>query len=359
VTDWSKADLIAIVEGAYDLRVTEEEWLQQLCDRTQAVAQADRGVAAFHVDTRQRDLLVGPVVISPDTAPEVREMLEGLGELFDRSARGELGLVERGKARFFQRAFRGSVEEPNTRLFWHERDPAGPRWIHTLGTSIRDQLTLVQTHIDGLGATMLVGGLDEPRSLRPAERALYYMLSAHVKAGMRLRQRLGPGAAERTEEAPEEGAVLDAGGEVLHAEGEAKGREERDALREAARRIDRARTRALGRGPEALAIWEGLIEGRWSLVERIDSDGKRLLLAHRNPHDVRDPRGLTPMETRVVGLAIRGYSDKLIAYHLGIAQGTASSHLTTAMRKLGVTNRVALVRRLGPLFPGPKREAAE
>ena len=78
----------------------------------------------------------------------------------------------------------------------------------------------------------------------------------------------------------------------------------------------------------------------------------RFVLAHANPHRGRDPWGLTGMETRVVALAIRGYADKLIGYHLGIAPGTVSTHLASAMGKLGVERRVNLVRLLGPLFPG-------
>ena len=53
----------------------------------------------------------------------------------------------------------------------------------------------------------------------------------------------------------------------------------------------------------------------------------------------------------VVGLTVRGYSDKLTAYHLGIAEGTVSRHLSQAMSKLGIHGRVELVRRLGRFYP--------
>ena len=150
-------------------------------------------------------------------------------------------------------------------------------------------------------------------------------------------------------EAPSDGAVLSASGQVLHADGEARGGVEE--LVEAARDVDHARSTRSGRGEDALRVWQGLIQGRWSLVDQFDTDGKRFLLAHRNPEDVHDPRGLSPMESRVVGLAVRGYADKLIAYHLGIAEGTASAHLAGAVRKLGIANRVELVRRLGTRYP--------
>ena len=164
---------------------------------------------------------------------------------------------------------------------------------------------------------------------------------------MRLRRRLHESAG--AVEAPEGGAVLNASGGVVHADGEARtGIEE---LTEGARRIDHARSAKSGREEDALRVWQGLIQGRWSLVEEFDTDGKRFVLAHRNPEDVRDPRGLTPIESRVVGLAVRGYPDKLVGYHLGIAEGTASSYLVDAMRKLRISNRVELVRKLGTRYP--------
>ncbi len=218
--------------------------------------------------------------------------------------------------------------------------------MYTLGAPVDDVFVLMSHHIDDNGATAIFAGLKGKRTYRPAERQMFQMLSAHIKAGLRLRRRLQ----ERTGvDAPEDGAVLDASGRLVHADGEA--RDGIEELTENARRIDEARTTKSGRQEEALSVWQGLVQGRWSLVEQWDTDGKRFMLAHKNPEDVRDPRGLTPMETRVIGLAVRGYSDKLIAYHLGVAEGTTSSHLAGALRKLGISNRVELVRRLGTRYP--------
>ncbi|MBX3229512.1 MAG: hypothetical protein KIT84_17160 [Labilithrix sp.] len=49
----------------------------------------------------------------------------------------------------------------------------------------------------------------------------------------------------------------------------------------------------------------------------------------------------------MTGLAARGYSDKLVAYHLGIAEGTVASCLSRAIRKLGFADRADLLRTLG------------
>ena len=112
---------------------------------------------------------------------------------------------------------------------------------------------------------------------------------------------------------------------------------------------------AWGRDEKALEVWQGLVDGRWSLVEHFDSDGKRFILAHKNPEGVLDPRGLTSMEARVSALAARGYGNKLIAYHLGMTEGTASSHLARAMAKLRIASRVEFVRMFGREAAGERR----
>lgn len=205
------------------------------------------------------------------------------------------------------------------------------------------QLTLKNHHIDGLGATFVVAGLVERTVLRAAERQLYLMLGAHIKAGLRLRRRLRQAALEP----PQGGAVLATDGRMLHAEGEAREPAGCESLRAAAQRIERARCERTGRDDDAVAVWQGLVDGSWSLVEQLDVDGKRFILAHRNAEQVTDPRGLTDKECRVAQLAARGYSNKLVAYHLGISESTVATHLTAALRKLQVSSRVELVRLLG------------
>jgi DNA-binding CsgD family transcriptional regulator len=236
--------------------------------------------------------------------------------------------------------------EPIDRMLMSEMRSCGPRWAYTLGTGVRELLFSINHHIDGHGATYIVGSRDKRGQMHVRERTQFHRLSAHIKAGLRLRRRLG----ELMNDSPqvsEGGAVLDANANVVHAEGDARDEDARQLLERRAREIDRARTRAGGRDEHALEVWQGLISGRWSLVERFDSDGKRFMLAHKNAEDVADPRGLTTLEIRVSSLALRGYSDKLIAYHLGIAEGTVSVQLASALRKLGVRSRVELVRVLG------------
>jgi DNA-binding CsgD family transcriptional regulator len=122
-----------------------------------------------------------------------------------------------------------------------------------------------------------------------------------------------------------------------------KSRALRNALRDATLAIDRARARRK-RDPEAaIDLWRALVEGRWSMIDRFDSNGRRLFVARRNDPAARGPRGLTARERQVVGYAALGHSNKLIAYELGLAESTVANHLTDAQLKLGVRTRTELI----------------
>jgi DNA-binding CsgD family transcriptional regulator len=143
---------------------------------------------------------------------------------------------------------------------------------------------------------------------------------------------------------PETGgeAVLTPGGKVLHAVGET--RAARDALRRLAVAIDRARGRLRHHDPEAaLEGLAALVDGRWSLVDKFESDGKRFVLAIPNAPTARDPRALTARERAILRCVAMGHSNKLIAYTLGLAEGTISASVASIKRKLGLPSRPALV----------------
>lgn len=89
----------------------------------------------------------------------------------------------------------------------------------------------------------------------------------------------------------------------------------------------------------ALGLWQALVAGRWSILDRIDTDGRRFLLARRNERGVIDPRALNSREQQVASHALLGQSNKLIGYQLGLAPSTVAGHLARACRKLGVHSR--------------------
>lgn len=344
-----RRDLISVVEAAYDLKASQHDWCQGLCDAVYEVIQPEGGMTTHHVDIGPDGMRFAEGIVDTHTPWGLAEKLRTLGEILDAKYSKTATESEIEQARIYERLIRMALDEPADLMTHTEFTPAGPEWMYTMNLPIEDTFVLRNHHIDGNGVTLMVGALRKRRSFGPAERAMFQRLSAHIKAGFRLRRRLTELSA--SVDVPEGGAVLDGAGHLLHAEGQAQARDAATDLEELAKRIDRARCQKTGRSEEALAAWHGLVQGEWSLIDTVDTDGKRYMLAHRNPEEVNDPRGLTSMESRVVGLAVRGYSDSLISYHLGVAEGTVSSHLSRAMQKLKFASRVELVRYLGRRYP--------
>lgn len=177
---------------------------------------------------------------------------------------------------------------------------------------------------------------------RPLQ-ARWTRIAVHLAAAWRLRRTLREASA-RTADSAE--AVLSPDGKVAHAREQARTRQARHSLQEAARAIERARTsRGRKQGDRAIAEWTGLIAARWSLVDHFESDGKRYLLARRN--DVADvgTAALSPRELQAVAFAALGHNNKLIAYEMGITAETVRVLLHRAARKLGARDRAALITR--------------
>jgi DNA-binding CsgD family transcriptional regulator len=138
---------------------------------------------------------------------------------------------------------------------------------------------------------------------------------------------------------------------VVEAVDHAKNNGSLDEIRRTAIQVDLARGR-LRRGEtcEALQLCEGVVRGRWSMVDWFDTDGRRFILALPNAPHIRDPRGLTEREYQVATHAGTGDSCKLIAYRLGVSRSRVSELLHRAMRKLGVQTRGQLVIKMRTLL---------
>jgi DNA-binding CsgD family transcriptional regulator len=190
-----------------------------------------------------------------------------------------------------------------------------------------------------LTGLMLSAPAPDRRRLHPRQAASLSRVAAHLAAALRLRRHRGGRGAD---------AVLDPGGRLLHAEGDARDGRCRQTLTAAAQAVARSRGPLRRRHPtEAISLWRALVAGRWSLVDSVDRDGKRFLLARANVPDAPEPMALAPAERRVAALFALGHSQKLISYELGLAPATVSALAAAALGKLGLRSRSELVRLFG------------
>lgn len=106
------------------------------------------------------------------------------------------------------------------------------------------------------------------------------------------------------------------------------------ALRDLALRVEAS--------PEGPRAWQSFVAGRLTVIDRFEHAGRHVVLA---VGDVPAAPRLTRRETEALSHAARGHDDKRIAYELGLQPSTVASLLTRAARKLGVDNRMELIRR--------------
>ncbi|MCA9631916.1 MAG: helix-turn-helix transcriptional regulator [Myxococcales bacterium] len=186
-----------------------------------------------------------------------------------------------------------------------------------------------------------IGGLSSVVAApTPRERALWDRVAVHLSHALRLRLTIG----DLVDQEARTDAVLDPDGKLIHAESGVATPELRELLRTAVQRADKARTRKERAAPEsALDLWHGLVDGKWSLLDRFDTDGRRYVVACQNPLITPSVRQLTTREREAAQLAALGFSNAEAAYALGTSESTAATHTANALNKLNVARRVELV----------------
>jgi hypothetical protein len=240
-----KNDWIALIEASYSLDGSDQDWLDNLFDHAEPLLEQGMGRGAwtfrctpttFQVErypTRTPKLLWALHRAAHAAAPE---------RWFDLTYRSG-DVVGTGSEKIYPRL-------PHT-----SRIVAG-----VTGGRARDVFMAGAQSGTALGVAFGVW-LKEQRFPTTVERKRWPCVSAHLGAGLRLRA-----AARRLQlDAEPVEAVLDSGGRVHDARAGAVSISARESLREAVRRIERARTTEGRSDPDAaMDGWEGLVG--WALV---------------------------------------------------------------------------------------------
>jgi DNA-binding CsgD family transcriptional regulator len=322
--------LVRFVEAAYRLRPSVVEWLDELTSAAAELVPESEAAVSRLLELEPRRLH-GYVIHSNN--PELVRLLRAE----ERADALRVDVLMHGPSEGLRR-LQGDApgEGPSEEVLRAMRQ-------RFEGTGVADMHHL--TAFDGAGFCISLGFLVREGVQIGSSPQAWARAGMHFAAACRL-QRI----AERAlAELPADGAVLHPDGRVVDADGQAQDRDRIERLREAVRKVDAARANAHREGSaRALEVWRGLIDGTWSLVDRHDHDGRRYVVAVPNPATPRDPRGLSPQVAQVAALAAAGYSDKWIAYGLGLARSTVATHLQTALAELGLPSRVALAKAFAP-----------
>ena len=331
----STPSAIEIVERAYDLSAPTADWLPTLIDSAAELLDRGGGVIGglwSGADEKGLPLVNHVATRFPDLATRYARFAQVAGpEMLARTCRAVAGSVN-------LMSETGSI--------WPD--------VHNLlaeHLDCRDVLTLFALDPDLFGAVITAPAPDLVE-LNPQAREQLNRIAVHITAGARLRRAssdtASPLGTPLTEVPLDSEALLDPKRfRISDAVGPAKNRGALETIRDAAIQVDRARGRLRRTDPQrALDVWQGLVRGRWSLVDWFDTDGRRFVLAKPNAPNLGDPRGLTEREHQIATYAARGESNKLIGYRFGVSPSRVSVLLRSALRKLGVRTQSELIERM-------------
>lgn len=312
-----KADAIAVVETAYGL--TEKEDDGRYLDRILEVAcptlsRDGLGAAALTYDLRD-ERLIGPLHVFGGN----QALFDALVATFTHGRP-----AERAKSFDLLKPV-GSLSAicggPPAELPSYEE--------FARATGFRDIVAVRCANPDGTG--VFIGAAAARLGVDRRTTQTWSRIAAHLAAGLRLRRVVARAS-----------AVMTARGKVLHAEADAVNA--RAVLSAACIAIDRARGPARRTDPDgALEAWTALVDGKWSLVDRFESDGKRFVVALPNAPASPDPRALAPSDRPILQYVAKGWSNKLVAYTLGIPEGTVATAVARISRRLGARSRADLI----------------
>jgi DNA-binding CsgD family transcriptional regulator len=321
--------LVATIEAAYRLVDDDVDWLRGICEAAMPLLDGGFGVVGWMFDPSQ-----------PAERWQSSPVAVGANPGFcDAVLRTGKHMPLRDLERMY--LYSPGVGTMRDMLGVRAADEYSPSSASAAKLGVRDFLG-VRALDPSFGGCFFGAPLAQPAVAKRSFVSTWGRVSAHIAAGLRLRRALAGGAPEAHADA----AILDARGTVHHAEGAAKTSRNLEALRSAARAMHHARSAGQSETPAALSQWQALTAGTWSLVDRFESDGQRFLVARANAPDAPDPRALSRGERVICRYIGAGHSNKLIAYSLGVSEGTVAAHAASAFRKLGVRSRVELVRLL-------------
>ncbi len=324
-------DWIAILEAAYSLEADFPAWLQQIAETSAPILDRGQGTAAMAFQTQTDGVALRHLAMARGPADAVavtnRVVLESPASTIEAVFRSG---TPAGTVSEVIGAMPGSSEIERFRRISSGRGADGVGCV---------------AHAGGGAGLAIMAPVAELGTMPPSERARWRQVALHTGAAYRLRLALESLSLDD----PSVEAILEPNGRVRDARGNARSQSARNVLRDAALRAERARGATRRRdSDESLALWQGLVRGRWSLVDQFDSDGRRFLVARPNEPGAKDPRGLADRELQTAELLGFGYAPKEIAYALGLATSTVANALARARIKLGLQSHSELAALFSP-----------
>jgi DNA-binding NarL/FixJ family response regulator len=329
-----ETELVSFLEAVYALELDDRSWLDKVLFALSGLYGPEHHYVGFFYDASNVDDFKLWNVCMPTAPPELMEsfgVFQGLAQnrAFVSTTFRSLHV---GSARRTGMPYMAPVLEARQRSGWG------------------DIFNINGMDPSGIGCNVTIGSRLHEFAPGPADLAVYKRLASHVAAAFRVRRRLGvsvvDGAVDRKPDSGVAGAeaILDANGHFVHAAGPATSKTAQERIRSTAASIDAVRSKnARASGRSALEQWHPLTSARWTLVDSFEENGRRYVVARENQAHAEGFAALTDRERQIVLHAALGFTNKQIAYALGISDTTVRVLMARAASRLGVRRRRELL----------------
>lgn len=322
--------LVEFLESVYSLELDDRSWLLQVLRVAKALCGREHTYLGYFYDASDVAAFNVWNVCSIDLPPEVDEAFRSSRlavspELLRATLRSQhIGSIRR-------------TGMPHVAPLLAQRESVG--W--------GDIFTVNGLDPSGIGCLLTIGTREREFSPTAMELAAYARIAHHLATAFRCRRLLrvmqAPNGNEPEPNRAAAEAILDADGRFVHAQGEAAGKAARERIRRAAQSIAALRANDRGAGRAALEVWRPLVDARWTLVDSFEEDGRRYVVARENQARDISLDMLTERERQVVLQAALGFSNKEIAYALGISDSTVRVLMARAVQRIGASSRTELL----------------
>lgn len=324
----NRKDWVSLIEAGYRLDGNDKQWIDGLLTHAELLGERGFWLTIGRYDYTPKKIQLNEI---QSTGPSAAKQILKSSIQVDSEAVSNF--------------FRAGKPVSSLSEVIYSSEPEIANVVKKLSNSrVHDKLAVKA--LSGEGEALIMCWLFNDQVLPTAlERKRWGCIASHLGSGLRLRKVTEKLSLENEKVE----AIFDGNFKLCDARSLACTRSSCEVLQSVIKRVDKVRTKT-GRSDADLAMksWEGLIQGRWSLVDYFDTDQRRYIVAVKNDPRYPDPRGLTLRERQIAEYMGHGLSTKQICYTLGISPSAVTNCSARVKRKLGLNSTLELVAFFAP-----------
>jgi len=319
VTTLDETRLVGFMEAVFSLEIDDRQWLEQVLSALASLCGRDLHYRGFFYDASD----VNQLKLWNTCASHASADLDAAVELLARHADPELVTSA------FRSLHVGSLRQSNsvslTPVFARVEAAGFGDWFYVNGLDA-----------SGLGCMLLIASRERELSPSAADLRVYRRLATNLASAFRCRRRLAVLSSGSNAEVKPSEEIQARFAEVVGAVEE--------HLRTSASTLPAPPDlkKRSSRRP-ALDLAHPAARAHLTLVHTFEENGSRYIVARENDGHSQGIEALTGRERQIVEHATNGFTNKQIAYNLGISDATVRVLMARAASRIGVRTRRELL----------------